>query len=602
MYAGVNVSRFLARLIQGVVVLALLGTAAIAAELSIQLTPQDDRLKRRLQGVSLTASELVRDAATSADILAAARADYARFVSVLYDAAYYGPQVRITVDGREVTTIPAFKPPAEIKQITVQIALGPEFSFGKADVSPLAAGTALPEGFVTGARAESGLIEDAAKAAVTGWRDVGHAKADLSGQKLLADHGRSTLDAELFVAPGPRLTFGNVTTSGDSRVRPDRLREIAGLPQGSVFSPDDLKRGAERLRRTGVFRSVALTEAEDVGPNNTQDIDIAVVDDKRRRMGAGVELSSLEGLTLSALWMHRNLFGGAERLRLEAEVGGIGGDSGGQDLSFTARFDRPATFTPDTGVYLEGVLQDLSEPDFDERHIQLEAGLSHIFSDRLSGEAGVMVLSSDFTDDLGSRSRDYLMFPASLTWDGRDNRLDAHDGEFAYLNAMPLIGLTKSTAGLRLEADARWYHDFGARDQHVAALRFQAGSVIGVPQEDIPPSLLFYSGGGGTVRGQPYQSLAVDLGGGDRVGGRSFLGLSAEMRLALWNDIGLVGFADFGMIGADAFGGDTQSHSGAGLGLRYETGLGPLRFDVAAPVSGDTGDGVQFYIGIGQAF
>ena len=42
--------------------------------------------------------------------------------------------------------------------------------------------------------------------------------------------------------------------------------------------------------------------------------------------------------------------------------------------------------------------------------------------------------------------------------------------------------------------------------------------------------------------------------------------------------------------------------AGAGLGLRYATSIGPIRFDVGYPVSGDTGDGVQFYLGIGQAF
>jgi translocation and assembly module TamA len=38
------------------------------------------------------------------------------------------------------------------------------------------------------------------------------------------------------------------------------------------------------------------------------------------------------------------------------------------------------------------------------------------------------------------------------------------------------------------------------------------------------------------------------------------------------------------------------------LGLRYATPVGPLRLDVAMPVAGDTGEGVQFYIGLGQAF
>ncbi len=44
-------------------------------------------------------------------------------------------------------------------------------------------------------------------------------------------------------------------------------------------------------------------------------------------------------------------------------------------------------------------------------------------------------------------------------------------------------------------------------------------------------------------------------------------------------------------------------HSGAGIGLRYATPIGPLRVDVAAPVSGDT-DGEDFYLyfGIGHSF
>ena len=41
---------------------------------------------------------------------------------------------------------------------------------------------------------------------------------------------------------------------------------------------------------------------------------------------------------------------------------------------------------------------------------------------------------------------------------------------------------------------------------------------------------------------------------------------------------------------------------GIGLGLRYNTGIGPIRLDVGAPLGGDTGNGVQLYVGIGQAF
>jgi translocation and assembly module TamA len=48
---------------------------------------------------------------------------------------------------------------------------------------------------------------------------------------------------------------------------------------------------------------------------------------------------------------------------------------------------------------------------------------------------------------------------------------------------------------------------------------------------------------------------------------------------------------------------DGDWHAGAGIGVRYQTGLGPLRLDVATPVTGaGAGQSVNIYIGIGQAF
>jgi translocation and assembly module TamA len=121
--------------------------------------------------------------------------------------------------------------------------------------------------------------------------------------------------------------------------------------------------------------------------------------------------------------------------------------------------------------------------------------------------------------------------------------------------------------------------------------------------QDIAPGLLFFSGGAGSVRGQPYQSLGIPV-GGSTAGGRSFLAASAELRGYVTDKISLVGFYDVGMVDSDSFvSGSSSRHAGAGIGLRYDLGgLGPLRLDLAQPVSGSTGNGLQFYLGIGQAF
>ncbi|MGR3586596.1 MAG: BamA/TamA family outer membrane protein, partial [Pseudooceanicola nanhaiensis] len=87
---------------------------------------------------------------------------------------------------------------------------------------------------------------------------------------------------------------------------------------------------------------------------------------------------------------------------------------------------------------------------------------------------------------------------------------------------------------------------------------------------------------------------------GQPVGGRSFLGLSGEIRAKVTDSIGVVGFVDYGYVspGPDFSGGD--DHAGAGIGGRYYTPIGPVRFDIAVPISGESGYGI--YVGIGQAF
>ncbi|MFB1023823.1 MAG: BamA/TamA family outer membrane protein, partial [Octadecabacter sp.] len=136
------------------------------------------------------------------------------------------------------------------------------------------------------------------------------------------------------------------------------------------------------------------------------------------------------------------------------------------------------------------------------------------------------------------------------------------------------------------------------------ALRGQIGSILGADAADVPASYLFYSGGGGTVRGQPRQSLAVDLGGGNEIGGTSFFGAQFEARVDVTDTIGVVGFYDTGFVGTDAIPFENGDwHAGAGLGLRYDTGIGPIRLDLATPASGDeAGQRIEVYIGIGQSF
>ena len=320
-------------------------------------------------------------------------------------------------------------------------------------------------------------------------------------------------------------------------------------------------------------------------------------------MGFGAELSTLEGLTVSAFWLHRNLLGGAERLRLDVEVSGIGGGSGGTDYSLGARFERPATFNEDTDFYALALLEQLDEVSYFSRQFDLEAGIERIASPERTYTLGLGLRTAKTRDVFGENSYTLLTLPLSAEFDYRDNRLDAKNGYFIKADVMPFVAISGADNGVRSFVDARGYKIFGTARPVTLALRGQFGSVYGPELSTAPADYLFYSGGGGTVRGQEYQSLGVAV-GTDQTGGRSFAGFSAEVRVGITDNIGLVGFADAGYIGEEEFyDGSGTWHSGAGLGLRYNTAIGPIRLDVAVPTSGpDTDENFQLYIGIGQSF
>lgn len=541
-----------------------------------------------------------KDDITPQDLLAAARADYSRIIGAMYEEGYYAPVVNILVDGQEAAAIPLLASPSRIDRITIRVLPGEKFRFSKAVATPITRKTELPKGFAKGKTARSGLIQKAGEAGIEGWRNKGHAKVRIAGQRYAADHRAHTLSAEILYDPGPELRFGDLRIMSQSAVRAERIAAIAGLPTGKIYSPEKLQLVSERLRKSGAFSSISLRDADAASPDGTLDIEATVVDEKPRRIGGGVEVYSQDGVTLSAFWLHRNLLGGAERLRIEGEVSGISGKTSGMDYKGLIRFERPATLNPDTDLYLQASLESLDEPNYKQDNALIGGGFIHRFSKDLTGEIGLAYRYSKIDDEFGKRKAHLLMLPARLTWDTRDSDLNATRGHFIDATATPFMGLDKSIYGGRLFADARIFRP--ATDWLVLAGRLQAGSVMGAKARDVPPDMLFFSGGSGTVRGHKYLAMGVDVPGDDDVGGRAFLGLSGEARFKIKSSYGAVVFADAGYVSADSLGGgESDWQGGAGLGFRYYTPVGPIRVDLATPID-RAGRRYELYIGIGQAF
>ncbi|MEZ5799116.1 MAG: autotransporter assembly complex family protein [Paracoccaceae bacterium] len=591
-----------------IVVLGLVPAPLTALDrLDFTVAGGDETLTKTLRAASLLLTQQADGSTSAQDLFAAARADYARILGALYAEGHYSAVISIRIDGREAASIAPLNAPARIGTVQVTVDPGPAFRFSRAAIAPLAPETRLPEGFRAGQPAQGAVITEAVDAAVLSWREAGHAKVATASDDIVADHARATLAAEIRLDPGPRLRFGPVTVSGAERMRVKRIAKIAGLREGEAFSQSELDRAAARLRRTGIFRSVTLTEAEFPVAGDLLPIGIAVAEAKPRRYSIGAEIASLDGLSLSGYWLHRNLMGGGERLKIDGAITNIGSGESGIDYSLGVTLDRPATLSPDTTASLSLTFGHLDEIDYAADVAEIGLSFRHYFSEELSARVGLSYEYAQGRDPGGDFRFRSLSLPMGVTWDRRDNAVDARKGFYLDATLKPFTGFGDTGSGARLTFDARAYRSFGQDDRVTLAGRLQGGAILGSDLLETPRDDLFFSGGGGTVRGHPYKSLgiAVRRAVGDEflIGGAYMLAASAEVRTRVTEKIGVVGFVDAGRIGVDGFFDDLGGwQAGAGLGLRYETGFGPIRLDVAAPVHGDTGDGVQIYIGLGQSF
>lgn len=577
-------------------------------KLDIRVAGGDSEIEKQIKNTSLISAALNEGRYTGQDILAAARADYARILGALYDDGRYSAIINITLDGVEAAEIAPLSPPQNVRQVVVSVDPGPVFKFARAQIAPVAQGSEIPKGYAVGEDAGTGVIKSAAVAGVEGWRNVGYAKADVGGQEIVADHIRNDVDSRIDLAPGPRVTFGKLHMKGYDRMDPRRLAKIAGFPEGEQYDPDKLEDVRQRLRRTGVFSAITLEESDTLGPGNTMDVDLTVIEQKPRRIGAGAEVSSSDGISVNGYWMHRNLLGGGERLRVDGSFTGIGTQFGDRDDELTVRLDRPATITADTTAYIEAGIAREREQDYDSDSASIALGFQRIFSDELTADTALSYEYWRVNDSGEYTNFEALSLPTDVTWDKRDEPTNAKRGFYLSGEVTPFLGFAGTGSGARLWGEGRSYHSIGAEDKFTLAGRLIAGTIVGSTLPDTPRDYLFFSGGGGSVRGQPYQSLGVEeIYGPDGpilTGGMSIVNASTEVRVQVREKIGLVGFVDAGQVWADSgWSGSSGWQAGIGAGIRYATPIGPLRFDVAGPLgNGDTNDGIQLYLGLGQAF
>jgi translocation and assembly module TamA len=571
-----------------------------------------------------SASALWRDedapAAGKAGLLSKGRGDYRRILGALYNEGYFGTGISIRVGGQEVSDLTLSADIPDNSAVTISVDPGSAFHFGQTQIvnaPPLVVEDneefepPSSVGFEPGAEAKTSAIDAASSLTVNQWRQLSRAKAREDSRDVVADHPRKALDVSVTLDPGPEVRYGTVSNSGSQHVDPEFINYMIDLPKGDPYDPDDVDKARSRLSNLAVFDSIRFQESDAVGPDGLMPISVTLKDRKRRGLGVGGTYSTIDGLGLSAYWLHRNLFGRAESLRFDASIEGLISSSNWDeyDYNFGVTFTKPGTITPDTDFIASLEASQSDYETYRERALTGLAGFSHQFTNTLSGELYGRISKSRYEDDFGDRDFFTFGLVGRATEDRRDNALDATRGFYLSAEAIPYFEAEYGNLAARGTIDGRIYHGFGETKNFVMAARAKVGSFVGSSVEESPPDMLFFAGGGGSVRGYAYNSIGVDSTNADGEeivsGGKSLAEGSLELRYRFGtSNYGAVAFVDAGLVNPSSDFMDTGDVAvGTGLGARYYTSFGPLRVDVAVPLDKpEDGDSFGVYIGIGQAF
>jgi translocation and assembly module TamA len=577
-------------------------------------------------------------------------ADLPRLVDALWSRGHYAATVTVRIGEAEAAlgrpNEGALARAAERSRnvaaapVTILLSPGPVYRLSRPEVveagsrRPFAPEVLPPRtvGLEGGEPAATAAVLAAAARLSDRFRQRGHPFVRVSRRAPVIDHPSRMVDLGFIVDPGPVADLGQITVTGTRAVDPAVVRSFIYAEPGQPYSPEAIAAIRRSVSRIEAIGAVRVREGQALDAAGGLPLEVEVTERLPRLVGASARYSTTDGPAARAYWVHRNLFGGAERLRLEADLFYTVLDRDGRerrgrqfewkDLGgrVAASFLKPALGGTRFDLLADVALQRERTEGYDADTGLATLAIRRRFTDAaslqfgLEGEIGrierapppTILLPPGAIDPFARRfSYGLLGLPLSFTYDSTDRPLDPTTGIRLQGSATPFLGFGDAAPffGIgRLQASGYWALDPEART--IIAARLGFGTILGAAASDIPATRLFFAGGGGSVRGFDHRSLGPRDPFGRPVGGRSLVEGSLEARIRITDTIGLVPFVDVGQ----AFAGPLPSRSeplrvGAGLGLRYYTPIGPIRVDVAVPVDRRRGESpYALYVSIGQAF
>jgi outer membrane translocation and assembly module TamA len=479
------------------------------------------------------------------------------------------------------------------------------------------------------ARAKETLLDRLAQAAHPRARIEGGASVDLEAHEA---------EVTWRIVPGPTVFFGEVTIRGLYTVDEATARREVRIEPGQRYSTRALQRTRRGLQTQGLYSWVAIqarpapagseaaADALDVRPKapETGDgeagtapekwdyevwpVEIRVTEHPPFTVDAGIGYSSDEKFRATAGWRNGNFLGDARKLRFAGQYSSI--------LSkLEAELVQPYFIDPRISLITRASYRYETEPGFVADRLLGSVGISRPVTETWRGRATYEISWQDVTR-IAPASLFYLAEPegtsrvATIELGMRrvttDDILVPTEGTWLDLVVAPSLREIGSQFDfIGFLAEGRVY--LPTYFDGVLAGRLVIGTkqpIRGTTADEIPVVSRFYSGGSNTHRGFTYHRMPPAGTANDTVGGTSLIEGSLEWRVPVWGKFGAVVFVDSGVLDLDPWRfplGDL--YWAVGPGLRYDTVVGPLRFDYGFLINPPPGfSRHRWFISVGHAF
>jgi outer membrane protein assembly factor BamA len=483
----------------------------------------------------------------------------------------------------------------------IEVKPGPLFHIGSpvitgddAAAGKVALSAAEPYRGKKASAAHLGAMRRAVELAVGG---QGYPDAEILMTRTLADW---ELVPGFSVKPGERVRLGHVNVDGLERTQPDRITGLFKNMEGDWYDKDAVDRKLRGILATGAFTSARVENTP--SGDGMVDATLHFEEARAREITLGAGAGSYQGFITRAGYIDRNLFGGLMGFNAGLELSFLG-------LLGEVRVTDPWLLDSDVAGGARGYALIYGREGYTAYESGLEGTLTwkptpHYTIELLGGASAVNLTDDGLPmSELGENNYTNPRLRLVQTLDFRDNPVLPKSG---WHLICPLeIGAAvanSSTSYVLAELSGGWYHKLG-RHYDIGL-----GGAFGmlVPSgdgADLPIDLRLFNGGARSVRSFPERELGPEV-NGFPTGGEAMWNTNVELIRSISDVVRAVAFFDAGSLSRDDDGlASADIELAAGLGLRLDLPIGPVRFEYGFNLTRDRKEPAgTFHFAIGTAY